>query len=105
MIYRRPRDSTLRFYRTSGHLVSLPGHRVEIATGSTILLLLVPQIHKQFSCCWSVPGIVIVAERENFQDFGVAHQRFENLNLIPQIASTVDETECLRSALNLSSFN
>jgi len=50
-----------------------------VVLGSTVLLFLVPQIHKQFSCRRTVTCIVIVAERENLQDFGVAHQRFENL--------------------------
>src|SRR5690349_15567935 len=58
----------------------------------TILFFLVPQIHKQFSCCWPMPGIVVVAEGENFQGFGVAQQRFENLSPIHQIASAVDDS-------------
>ncbi len=59
--------------------------------GTVLLLLLAPQIHKEFCCCGTVPGIVIVAEGENFQDFGVAHQRFENLDPIFQVASAVDD--------------
>ena len=38
-----------------------------------------------------MPRIVVVAEPENFQDFGVAHQRFEYVNPILQITSTVDD--------------
>ena len=54
-------------------------------------MFLVPQVPKEFRCCGTVPGIVIVAERENFQDFGIAHQRFEYLDPILQFASAVDD--------------
>src|SRR5436309_13881304 len=50
---------------------------------------LFPQIHKEFRCCRTVRGIVIIAERENFQDFGVAHHRFERLARICEVASPV----------------
>src|SRR5437773_12378487 len=59
---------------------------------STNLLFLVPQIYKEFRCCGTVPGIVIVAEGKNFQDFGVAHKRFEYLYPILQITSTVNDS-------------
>jgi|SRR5467141_1301375 len=38
-----------------------------------------------------MPRIVVVAEGKDFQDFGIAHQGFEYLNPILQIASTVDD--------------
>jgi hypothetical protein len=51
-------------------LVALP----EVALGSTILLLLVPQVPEEFCRGWPVPRVMVVAEGQNFQDFGVAHQ-------------------------------
>jgi hypothetical protein len=60
--------------------------------GEVVLHSLVPQIHKEFRCCRTVPGKVIVAEGKNFQDFGVAHQRFEYLDPILQIASAVNDS-------------
>src|SRR5437667_4406046 len=65
---------------------------------------LFPQIHKEFRCCRTVPGIVIIAERENFQDFGVAHRRFENLDPIFQVASAVDDGLVPRRCLLLNLF-
>jgi hypothetical protein len=64
---------------------------VELALGGTILLLHVPQIPKEFCRGWPMPRIVVVAESENFQNFGIARQRFENLYPILQIASAVDD--------------
>ena len=68
------------------------------------VLLLLPQIHKEFGCCGAVPGVVIVAEGKNLQDFGIAHQRFENLDPILQIASTVDDGLVPRRCLLLNPF-
>ena len=46
----------------------------------TILLFLVPQVPKEFHGRGTVPGIVIVAE--NFQDFGVIHQRLQYIQVL-----------------------
>src|SRR6266566_5726561 len=62
---------------------------MQFPLGGTVLLLLVPQIHKEFGCCGAVPGVVIVSECKNLQYFGISHQRFENLYPILQIVSTV----------------
>jgi hypothetical protein len=50
-----------------------------------------------------MPRIVVVAEGKNFQNFGVAHQRFENLDPIFQIASAVNDSfiPCRSLLLNL----
>jgi len=55
---------------------------VEVALGGTILLFLVPQVPEEFCRCWPVPGIVIVAEGKNLQDFGIAHWRFEYIQIL-----------------------
>jgi hypothetical protein len=55
-------------------------------------LLRVPQIHKEFRCCRTVPGIVFVAEGENLQNLAIAHQRFEYIDPILQIASAVNDS-------------
>ena len=49
-----------------------------------------------------MPRIVIIAERENFQDFRVAHQRFENLDPILQIVSAVNDSLVPRRGLLLN---
>jgi len=45
-------------------------------------LFFVPQVHEEFRCCRTVPGIVIVAESENFQNFGIARQRLEYIQFL-----------------------
>jgi hypothetical protein len=70
--------------------------QVEVALGSTNLLFRVPQIHEEFRCCGTVPGIMIVAERETFQDFGylvaaknfpiVSFKNFASSGLLPRPA-------------------
>src|SRR5437016_7694199 len=68
---------------------------------SLILFFRVPQIHKEFHCGRTVPGIVIVAESENFQDFGVACQRLEYIHPIFQVARSEEHTSELQSLTNL----
>src|SRR6266481_9074763 len=81
-----------------------PPAQVEIALGGTILLFLIPQVPKEFCRCWPVPRIVVVAECENFQNLGIAHQRFEYVNPIFQIASAVDDGLVPRRCLLLNLF-
>ncbi len=59
---------------------------------NTILLFLVPQIPEEFDRGGAMPLVMVVRKCKNLQDFGVAHQRFEYLNPIRQIASTVDNS-------------
>src|SRR5258708_11580937 len=51
-----------------------------------------------------MPRVMVVAESENFQAFAVAHQRFENLDPMLQIASTVDDGLVPRRGLLLNLF-
>ena len=45
---------------------------------------------------------MVVGESENLQDFGIAHQRFEYLNPILQIATVVDDGLIPRRCLLLN---
>jgi hypothetical protein len=48
---------------------------------------------------------VVVAERENFQDLSVAHQRLEHFDPIFQVASAVDDGLVPRRCLFLNLFS
>jgi len=54
-----------------------------------------------------MPGIVVVAEGKNLQDFGVAHQRFEYRDPIFQITRAInhDFVPCRGLFLNLFSVS
>ena len=51
-----------------------------------------------------MPLVMVVAVGKNFQDFGVAHQRFEYLDPIFQVASAVDDSPVPRRCLLLNPF-
>jgi hypothetical protein len=82
----------------------LARNQVQVAPGDTILLFLLPQVPKEFYRCWPMPRIVVVAEGKDFQDFGIAHQRFEYLDPIFQIGSAVDDGPIPRRCLLLNPF-
>src|SRR6266576_5332888 len=67
-----------------------------------ILLFIVPQVPKEFRCRWPMPGIVVVAEGEKLHNFGIAHQGFENLDPIFQVASAVNDSLVPRCCLFLN---
>ena len=51
-----------------------------------------------------MPLVMVVAVGKNFQDFGVAHQRFEYLDPIFQVAGAVDDSPVPRRCLLLNPF-
>ncbi len=51
-----------------------------------------------------MPGVVVIRKCKNLQDFGVAHQRFEYIHPIFQVASAVDDGLIPRRCLLLNPF-